>query len=70
MSEGIFYIFEDQSVEEASHLMERTQIRRLPVLNRRKHLVGIVSLGDLATHAQPEVAGHVLQEISEPTEVR
>jgi len=66
MSEGIFYIFEDQSVEEAAHLMEKAQIRRLPVLNRLKKLVGIVSLGDLATRVQPAFSGHALKEISQP----
>src|SRR4051794_34872667 len=48
MSEGIISIFDDQTVEEAARLMEQKQIRRLPVLNRSKRLVGIVSLGDLA----------------------
>ena len=38
---------EGQNVHEAADLMQRWQIRRLPVLNRRKHLVGIVSLRDL-----------------------
>lgn len=48
MSEGIHYCFEDQEVEEAARLMGEAQIRRLPVLNRDKRLVGIVALGDLA----------------------
>jgi CBS domain-containing protein len=38
---------EGQNVGEAADLMQRWQIRRLPVLNRRKYLVGIVSLHDL-----------------------
>lgn len=66
MSEGVIYIFEDQSVEEAAHLMEEKQIRRLPVLNRSKRLVGIVSLGDLALHAQPAFGGEALKEVSRP----
>jgi len=49
MSEGIAYGFEDQSVEEGADIMRRHQIRRLPVLNRDKRLVGILALGDLAT---------------------
>jgi CBS domain-containing protein len=48
MSEGIHYCFEDQEVEEAARLMSEVQVRRLPVLNRDKRLVGIVALGDLA----------------------
>jgi CBS domain-containing protein len=66
MSPGIVYIFEDQDVEEAARLMEVKQIRRLPVLNREKRLVGIVSLGDLAVEAGTALSGEALQEISQP----
>jgi CBS-domain-containing membrane protein len=58
---------EDQDVEEAVSLMEARQIRRLPVLNRDKCLVGIVSLGDIAVHgSDTDMAGETLQEISQP----
>ena len=66
MSPGIVYIFEDQDVEEAARVMEVKQIRRLPVLNRDKRLVGIVSLGDLAVEAGAALSGEALQEISQP----
>lgn len=66
MSPGIIYIFEDQDVEEAARLMEVKKIRRLPVLNREKRLVGIVSLGDLAVEAGTALSGEALQEISRP----
>lgn len=67
MSPGIVYCFEDQDAKEAAQLMEEKQIRRLPVLNRDKRLVGILSLGDLAvrTHKQ-KLAGEVLERVSEP----
>jgi CBS domain-containing protein len=47
--------------------MEQYQIRRLPVLNRSKQLVGMVALGDLAVHpgTQP-VTAEVLEQVSEP----
>jgi CBS domain-containing protein len=51
MSEGIAYCFEDQSVDEAADVMRERQIRRLPVLNRDKRLVGIVALADLAVES-------------------
>jgi CBS domain-containing protein len=51
MSEGIAYCFEDQSVDEAAEVMRKRQIRRLPVLNRDKRLVGIVALADLAVES-------------------
>jgi CBS domain-containing protein len=46
--------------------MSQAQIRRLPVLNRDKRLVGIVALGDLATDADAaEPAGKALSGVSE-----
>jgi CBS domain-containing protein len=65
MSDGIHYCFEDQDVEEAARLMSEAQVRRLPVLNRDKRLVGIVALADLATEARvDEHAGTALTGIS------
>jgi CBS domain-containing protein len=69
MTPDLFYCFEDQPVEEAASLMEAHQIRRLPILNRQKDLVGIVSLGDLAVDTgDEELVGKVLEEVSEPTQ--
>ena len=67
MTPDVVYRFEDQAVEDAARLMEQYQMRRLPVLNRHKHLVGMVALGDLAVHAttQPMTA-EVLAQVSEP----
>lgn len=48
MSEGICYCFEDQDISEVAANMADIQVRRLPVLNREKRLVGILSLGDIA----------------------
>jgi len=48
MTPKAVYGYEDQAIEEAAKVMQEEQIRRLPVINREKHLVGIVSLGDLA----------------------
>jgi CBS domain-containing protein len=67
MTADAVYGFDDQDVEDAARLMEQYQIRRLPVLNRAKHLVGIVALGDLAVHpGQQPLAGEVLEQVSEP----
>jgi CBS domain-containing protein len=66
MSQGIFYCFEDQSVDEVAAMMGDKQVRRMPVLNRDKRLVGIVALGDLATeHGADDDAGEALSEISQ-----
>jgi CBS domain-containing protein len=67
MSPEVVYCFEDEEVEEAAQLMEQRQIRRLPVLNGEKRLVGILSLGDIAVrNQQDKLAGEVLERISEP----
>jgi CBS domain-containing protein len=58
------YCFEDQDTEEAQKVMEKNQIRRLPVLNREKLLVGIVSLGDFATKGDETHAGETLERVS------
>jgi CBS domain-containing protein len=63
MSGEVKYVFDDQTVEEAARLMGTLQIRRLPVLNRDKRLVGIVSLGDLAV-SKAKPAGDALKSIS------
>jgi CBS domain-containing protein len=66
MSEGIRYCFEDQEVDEAAGLMSEEQIRRLPVLDRDKRLVGIIALADLATTLEAaEPAGKALSGVSE-----
>ena len=56
MSPEIRYIYEDESVEDAARNMTELQVRRLPVLNREKRLVGIVSLGDLALKKKSNAA--------------
>jgi CBS domain-containing protein len=71
MSPGVLYCFEDQDVQEAARTMQERQVRRLVVLNRDKRMVGIVSLGDLATETgDREKAGAVLQDVSEPSQPR
>jgi CBS domain-containing protein len=58
----------DDDVEVARQLMQEHQIRRLPVLDHNGHLVGIVSLGDLAVHAGDACAsGETLQAVSQPS---
>jgi CBS domain-containing protein len=71
MTGEVFYAFDDQDVREAAEIMQRAQIRRLPIVNRDKRLVGIVSLGDVAVQTgDEELAGEVLEDVSEPTQPR
>jgi CBS domain-containing protein len=64
MSPNILYCFDDQTVEDVLDNMGDNQVRRLPVVNRDKRLVGVVSLGDLAKAATGK-AGDALEEISQ-----
>ena len=65
MSDELLYVFEDQSVDEVAENMGQNQVRRFPVVNREKRLVGIVSLGDISRNDQG-AAEHALEEITEP----
>jgi len=65
MSDRVLYCFEDQSTDEVARNMGEQQIRRLPVVNREKRLVGIVTLGDLSAGGATREAGAALGLISE-----
>ena len=68
MSEGIAWVFEDESVEDAAKMMSQRQVRRLPVVDRNKRLVGIVALGDFAVESSEiRPAAEALSEISKPS---
>jgi len=58
--------FDDQEVEQVTRNMADIQVRRLPVLNRDKRLVGILSLGDIAISTDGQGAGYALCGISRP----
>lgn len=68
MTPDVAFCTADQDAEEAKRLMGARQVRRLPVIDDNRRLVGIVSLGDLATRQ----TGHIdraVREISEPSRV-
>ena len=68
MSEGIAWAYEDDSVEHAAKIMSERQVRRLPVVDRDKRLVGIVTLGDFAVESQDiQPVAEALSEISQHT---
>jgi CBS domain-containing protein len=67
MSDGIAWAYEDDSVDKAVKIMSERQVRRLPVVDRDKRLVGIVALGDFAVDVtQLRPAAEALSEISKP----
>jgi CBS domain-containing protein len=66
MSQEVMYCFEDEDIEDVALNMAELKVRRLPVLNRDKRLVGIISLGDIAMADGPDSAGEAIVGISEP----
>lgn len=67
MTAEVMYCFDDQDIEEAAQVMEEKKVRRLPVLNREEQVVGILTMGDLATHCEhAALAGKVLESVSTP----
>jgi CBS domain-containing protein len=67
MSSSLLYCFDDQSVEEVLDNMGEQQVRRMPVVDRDKRLVGVVSIGDLSAAAPADRAGESLSQISQPS---
>jgi CBS domain-containing protein len=66
MSPEVKYCFEHEDIAEVLRNMGDIQVRRLPVLNSQKRLVGIISIGDLATNGAAVMAGNALNGISQP----
>jgi CBS domain-containing protein len=67
MSPEVCYCFEDQEIDEVPANMADVKLRRLPVLNGEKRLVGIISLGDLALSEDANgAASQALCGVSEP----
>jgi len=70
MTADVKYCFEDQDLAEVTKNMADIQVRRLPVLDHDKRLVGIISLGDIAVNTKgknkADGAGQALRGISRP----
>lgn len=67
MTDGICWAYDDDPVEKAVEIMSDRQIRRLPIVDRQKRLVGIASLGDLAVErSEMKPAAEALSAISKP----
>ena len=66
MTAEVRYCYDDQNLDEVSAIMGDIQVRRLPVLNRDKRLVGIIALGDIALAQAGNGTGAALSGISRP----
>jgi len=65
MTEDVKYCFDDQDVDEVTQNMGEIQVRRLPVVNRDKRLVGIIALGDIARTRPGNGTAQALHHISQ-----
>jgi CBS domain-containing protein len=64
MTADVRYVFEDEDLEHVAEYMAEQRVRRLPVMNRQKRLVGLVSLGDMAKGRRSPLAGRALSGIA------
>ena len=66
MRQEVFYCYEDDDVHDVARQMQEKEVRRMVILSRDKKMVGVVSLGDIATMPmEKELAGETLSHIAE-----
>ena len=66
MSKEVLYCFDTDEIDDVARNMGKVRVRRLPVVNRDKRLVGIVSLGDLARNDDATSIGQTVTRVSTP----
>ena len=64
MTKGVTYCRDNEEVDEAVRIMESKQIRRLPVIDANKRMVGMISLGDVSHAASQKIAAEVTSSVS------
>lgn len=64
MTEGIVFCLEKQDLDDAARIMESRKVRRLPVINAKKRMTGMLSLGDLYNTAPRPVSNEAMQAVS------
>lgn len=64
MTKGIVYCRDQDSIDDALSIMGSNQVRRLPVIDGNKRLVGMLSFGDISHAAEPRRAGELMAAVS------
>jgi CBS domain-containing protein len=67
MTKGVAYCFDDDDLAAAVRLMEQNRIRRIPVLDRNEHLVGVLSLSDVARNAPQRLTAELIEAVLRET---
>ena len=66
MSQEVLYCYDDENLKSVASNMSEVQVRGLPVVDRDKRLVGIISLSDISHHENARMAGEAVSKISQP----
>ena len=64
MTKGIVYCRAEEDIDDATRTMEDKQVRRLPVIDKNKRMVGMLSLGDVSSACDKKQSGELLQKVS------
>jgi len=65
MSKGIFYCRDSEELDDALRIMETKKVRRLPVIDENKRMVGMLSLGDISHAASHELCGELMTAVAD-----
>ena len=65
MSPGVTWCKEGEDIEDAIRIMEKKKVRRLPVINDDKRMVGMLSIGDIAGTLPQDLTGEVMRAVAE-----
>jgi len=64
MSKGMIFCRDTEEVDDAVRIMEQKKVRRLPVINEDKRMVGMLSIGDISAGAPQSLSGEVMKAVS------
>jgi CBS domain-containing protein len=64
MTKGVVFCLDTQELDDAVRIMEATKIRRLPVINEKKRMIGMLSLGDVYNAASRSISKEAMQGVS------
>ena len=64
MTPAIIWCHADEDLDDATRIMENKKVRRLPVIDKNKRMVGMLSLGDVSHAGKSKISGEVLQAVS------
>lgn len=65
MTKDLVWCRTSETVEDAIHLMDQKKIRRLPVIDENKRLVGMLALGDIAHSVSRDLSGEILRAVAD-----